>query len=108
LRHTLQRGQRHGLAVVVVCDAGTSEEALRAHLTSHPLPGATVALDASGATYETFFVKAGFFGIPRALLLDRDGKVVFEGDPGLRSGAEWKPEDGPTFVDDALTKLLGS
>ena len=107
LRHTLERSGKAGLAVVVVCDAGTTEEALRTYLAAHALPGAVVAIDASGDTYGAYFVKAGFFGIPRALLLDRDGKVVFEGDPGLRSGAEWKPEDGPTFVDDALTKLLG-
>ena len=107
LRHTLQRGGKAGLAVVVVSDAGTTEAALRAHLAAHALPGAAVAIDGSGATYGAFFVKAGFFGIPRALLLDRDGKVVFEGDPGLRSGAEWQPADGPTYVDDVLTKLLG-
>jgi ABC-type xylose transport system substrate-binding protein len=99
--------RKAGLAVVVVSDAGTTEAALRAHLAAHALPGAAVAIDGSGATYGAFFVKAGFFGIPRALLLDRDGKVVFEGDPGLRSGAEWQPADGPTYVDDVLTKLLG-
>ena len=107
LRHALQRGAKRQLAVVVVCDAATTEAALRAHLAAHALPGASIALDPSGATYAAFFVKAGFFGMPRALLLDRDGKVVFEGDPGLRAGAEWQPADGPTYVDDALTKLLG-
>ncbi|MCU0865797.1 MAG: hypothetical protein MUC36_18585 [Planctomycetes bacterium] len=107
LRHTLQRGAKAGLAVVVVCDAGTTEAALRARLGTHALPGAVVAIDGSGACYGEFFIKAGGFGIPRALVLDREGKVVFEGDPGLRSGAEWQPADGPTYVDDVLSKLLG-
>ena len=106
-RHAIERGQKAGLAVLVVCDPATTGAALSTYLAAHPLPGAAVAIDAGGATYDAFFVKAGFFGIPRALLLDRDGKVVFEGDPGLRAGAEWKPADGPTFVDDALAKLLG-
>ena len=50
----------------------------------------------------------GFFGMPRMLLLDKQGRVVFEGDPGLKAGRGWKPEDGPTFVDAALEKLLRS
>jgi hypothetical protein len=57
---------------------------------------------------ETYFVKPGFFGLPRMLLIDAAGKVVFEGDPGLKSGRGWHAEDGATFVDAALDKLLGS
>jgi hypothetical protein len=53
-------------------------------------------------------VKAGAFGMPRFLLIDAGGKVVFEGDPGLKTGVGWRPEDGPTFVDAALAKILGS
>jgi tetratricopeptide (TPR) repeat protein len=107
LRHTIERTQKHGVAVVVVADAGSKADELKAYLQDHPLPGAAVAFDPEGSTYEAFFVKVGFFGIPRVLLLDRDGKVVFEGDPGLGRGAEWQPSDGPTFVDGALDKLLG-
>jgi hypothetical protein len=106
LRHVLERGAKKGLAVVVVADPGTRLDDLQRHLAANPLPLATVAIDASGATYNAFFVKAGFFGLPRFLLLDREGKVTFEGDPGLRSGQEWQPADGPTFVDAALDRLL--
>lgn len=107
LRYVLERSKAKGLAVLVVTDPGAREAELKEYLAAHPLPGAVVAIDASGATYGEFFVKPGFFGIPRVLLVDREGKVVFEGDPGLRSGPEWKVEDGPTYVDAALAKLLG-
>jgi len=107
LRHALQRGAKRGLQVVVVCDAGTTAAALREYLVGHALPGAVVAIDDRMATFDAYFVKAGFFGMPRVLLLDRRGRVVFEGDPGLRGGSEWQPADGPTYVDAALDKLLG-
>ncbi|HEX5053611.1 MAG TPA: hypothetical protein VFZ65_17665 [Planctomycetota bacterium] len=107
LRAVLQRGSGKGLAVLVVTDSSARPDDLRSYLKDHPLPGATVAIDAIGATYEAFFVKPGFFGMPRLLLLDRDGKVVFEGDPGLRRGEEWQAADGPTFADAALDALLG-
>ena len=95
-----------GLRAVILCDPSTTAAALTRYMNDHPLPGATVALDQTGKTYERFFVKAGFFGMPRVLLLDDLGKVTFEGDPGLGRGNEWQPDDGPTFVDDALDKLL--
>ena len=57
-------------------------------------------------TYRDFFLKPGFFGMPRILLLDEEGRVTFEGDPGLRKGEIWKPADGLTYVDAALDKLL--
>jgi tetratricopeptide (TPR) repeat protein len=106
LRHALARGAARGLATVVVCDAGTTAADLTGHLAANPLPGAVVALDPSGRTYDAYFVKAGFFGIPRTLLIDRKGIVVYEGDPGLRRGPGWQPSDGPTFVDGPLDKLL--
>ena len=106
LRHTIQRAAPRGLRAVIVCDPSTTAAALASYMSDHPLPGATVALDQTGKTYERFFVKAGFFGMPRVLLLDGTGKVTFEGDPGLGRGNEWQPADGPTFVDDALDKLL--
>jgi len=96
-----------GLEVVVVCDAGTDAAIAAADLAAHPLPvGMRVALDQSGATYDAYYVKAGFHGMPRVVLVDRAGKVVFEGDPGLKSGAGWQPGDPPTYVDGPLQKLM--
>lgn len=107
LRSVLARGAAKGLAMVVVTDAGTTRGDLEAYLRDHPLPGAFVANDPTGATGEAYCVKAGGFGMPRVLLVDAQGVVVFEGDPGLRAGAGWKPEDGPTYVDAPLARLLG-
>ena len=106
LRHTLERTETRGLQVVIVCDAATTRAAATAYLAEHPLPGARVAVEPAGTTYDRYFVKEGFFGMPRVLLIDADGKVVFEGDPGLKQGKEWQPSDGPTYVDQALDKLL--
>lgn len=107
LRHAMERGAGKGLCTIVVCDAGTRAGDLATYLADNPLPGASVAIDGVGATYDAYFVKPGHFGMPRILLLDAFGKVVFEGDPGLRAGVGWKPEDGPTYADGALDKLLG-
>jgi tetratricopeptide (TPR) repeat protein len=107
LRHTIERTKTKGLTTIVVCDAGTSASELQSYLGEHALPEARIATDPSGATYDAFFLKAGFFGMPRVLLLDGKGVVTFEGDPGLRRGEEWSPADGPTYVDGALDKLLG-
>lgn len=106
LRAVLARGAAARLAVVVLCDAGTAAADLQRHLAEHPLPDAHVAIDATGASYDAFFVKPGFFGMPRLVVLDPDGVVVFEGDPGLRAGVGWRAEDGPTYADAALDKLL--
>jgi tetratricopeptide (TPR) repeat protein len=106
LSHTLERTKGKGLKSLVVCDPSTTREALRGHLKDTPLNGAKIALDASGKTYQDFFLKPGFFGMPRILLLDEAGKVTFEGDPGLRKGEQWQAADGPTYVDAALDKLL--
>ncbi|HLQ37102.1 MAG TPA: hypothetical protein VK348_04845 [Planctomycetota bacterium] len=108
LQHLQRRGASAGLEVVVLCDPGTRPDALSAYLAEHPLAGVHLAIDEDGGTLAAYFVKVGFFGMPRVLLLDKAGRVVFEGDPGLKVGRGWKAADGPTFVDAALDKLLGS
>src|SRR6185503_12312109 len=45
------------------------------------------------------------FNLPRLLLLDIDGKVVWEGDPGFTSGAPWAAGQ-ETFLDVPLTDLI--
>ena len=52
-----------------------------AALAGHPLQGARLAIDERrGTTYDRFYVKPGFHGLPRFLLIDRAGRVRFEGD----------------------------
>ena len=43
--------------------------------------------------------------VPARAAVDRAGLIC---DPGLKAGRGWKAEDGPTFVDAALEKLLRS
>ena len=105
--HVQRSSAERGLRVIVVCDPGTTTEALASFLAERPMADMDIAIDTMGATYEAFFVKAGFFGMPRVLLLNKDGTVAFEGDPGLEAGRGWQPGDGPTYVDSALEELLG-
>ncbi|MDO8348825.1 MAG: hypothetical protein Q7T30_01215, partial [Planctomycetota bacterium] len=62
LAHAQQRGASKGLAVLVVADAGSTAADVQALLANTPLPGTTIAIDGSGATYDAFFLKPGFFG----------------------------------------------
>ncbi|MBI4759018.1 MAG: hypothetical protein HY783_08500 [Chloroflexi bacterium] len=45
-------------------------------------------------TYDAYFLGAEGFGLPRILLLDVDGSVVWEGDPGFKVGVGWDPLAG--------------
>ncbi|MCA8954161.1 MAG: hypothetical protein KDE27_31930 [Planctomycetes bacterium] len=107
LRHTIERGAAQQLAVILICEPGTKPDVLKQYLEAHPVPATAIAIDEYAETYEPYFIKAGFFGLPRFLLLDRKGVVVFEGDPGISKGQEWLPSHGPTYVDGPLDKLLG-
>ncbi len=108
LENLIERGADAELQTIVVCDAGTSPAQLQAALAGHPLEGARLAIDERrGTTYDRFYVKPGFHGLPRFLLIDRAGRVRFEGDPGLTAGEGWSPEAGPTYVDEPFDELVG-
>jgi hypothetical protein len=74
-----------------------------------PVLGETGALvaatDPSGRIFEAYGIRRGGFGLPRAVLVDIDGKVVFEGDLGLTRGEGWKPGT-VTYLDDPVQKLV--
>jgi tetratricopeptide (TPR) repeat protein len=105
IAHLTSRGEAADLQTIVICDGGTGAAALRDALATEAMAGARIAIDA-GPTFERYFVKAGGFGMPRFLLLGRSGRVVFEGDPGFRSGVGWREADGATYVDQAFAELL--
>jgi Tfp pilus assembly protein PilF len=91
------------LSVVSPNDDG----AIDAYLREHPFPG-RVAVDSRegygiGLTYEAYSVDR--FQLPRVLLLDLDGKVVWEGDPGFSIGAGYDP-GVESFVDAPLAELI--
>ena len=103
--HLAASGQPYDMATVLVCDAGTRPGDLQAHLAEHPIPGAHIGIDVPNVTFDAYYIKQGHHGMPRVLLLDRDGLVTFEGDPGLKSGVGWKAGEA-TYLDGPLERLL--
>jgi tetratricopeptide (TPR) repeat protein len=97
-----------GLRIVSVCSPN-DEPALAAYLAANPFPGAVgVDLRPDGAvgigvTFEKYFVRR--FNLPRLLLVDVDGRVAWEGDPGFAIG-ETYTEPYDTYLDAPLTELV--
>ncbi len=80
-----------GLEIVSICSPNDSD-AIEAYLAANPMPG-SVGVDARegvgiGETNKAFFT--GRFNLPRLLLIDVDGKVVWEGDPGISASEPWQ------------------
>jgi hypothetical protein len=106
LGHLAKTFGPQGLQFVSIASANDAER-LEAFLAKQPFPG-SVALDARegfglGQSFEAFHIDR--FNLPRLLLLDLDGTVVWEGDPGFAIGVPWKPGDG-SFLDGPLAKLI--
>lgn len=107
LRDLAAREARVGLEIVAIASANDAET-LAGYLAEHPLPGA-IAVDARekpglGETFEQYSIAR--FNLPRLLLLDIDGKVVWEGDPGFTRGGSWTA-GGESFLDGPLAELIG-
>jgi tetratricopeptide (TPR) repeat protein len=90
---------------VVVIGGEHSPNKVKAMLKQHPLEGAWVALDTKFEFYKASHVVPEGWGMPRILVLDVDGKVTWEGDPGLLPGVGWKEGDGKTYLDGPLEML---
>ena len=96
------------LRIISVCSPN-DKAALADYLKEHPFPG-IVGLDSRpkgtvgiGLTFDTFFVRR--FSLPRLLLIDVDGRVVWEGDPGFSIGETYAaPYD--TYLNDPLEELV--
>jgi len=107
----MEEGYREvGLEVVSV--VSTHDDAkLDAYLEEHPLPGA-VGVDylepesvGIGSSFETFSIRR--FNLPRILLLDLDGTVIWEGDPGFEINEVPVPPF-ESYLDDPLDELVQS
>ena len=95
-----------GLEVVAIASPNDSAAAA-AYLAEHPLPGA-VGVDfrdqpGIGETFERYAVDR--FNLPRLVLIDIDGKVAWEGDPGFSRGDGWSP-GGSSYLDAPLAELI--
>ncbi len=98
-----------GLDVIEIAQFDSDPDALTAYLQKHPMPG-SVGIDwkdpgraGGGASFEVYSIAR--FKMPRVILLDVDGKVFWEGDPGIESSKGWKP-GMDTFADDPIAELV--
>ncbi|MEQ1893645.1 MAG: hypothetical protein ABL998_13960 [Planctomycetota bacterium] len=115
LRELAQKHANIGLTFVTLV-GHWNDGRIDDYLARHPLPG-VVALDSPGRadrnavrddkksdighTFDEYGI-ARFF-LPRMLLLDVDGSVVWEGEPGFQKGKPWKGEE--TLLDVPLREL---
>lgn len=91
---------------VFVVGGEHSPAQVRAMAQQHGLDGVHVAHDATFAFYKSAHVVPGGWGMPRILVLDVDGKVTWEGDPGLIPGRGWKTGDGETYLDGPIKEII--
>ena len=83
--------QSVGLEILCIADTGDGPR-VAPYVADHPFPG-TVGIDAEvkdgalGPTFKVFEVDRFF--LPRLLLIDVDGRVVWEGDPGFSANRKW-------------------
>ncbi len=94
-----------GMVFLAVVSSQHGPKEVRAYLKLHPMPGVRVVMDHAFETYGAYNLGAKGFGLPRILLLDVDGTVVWEGDPGFKIGVGWQPGSGETFLDGPLQTL---
>ncbi len=94
------------LAITIICSPNDKPRMAK-YMQDHPLPG-DVAIDARpetgiGLTFEQYSLEQ--FGLPRILLLDLDGKVIWEGDPGVIPGGGLAP-GFETYLDTPMRELI--
>jgi hypothetical protein len=97
---------RIGLECIAIGSVNDADD-VEKYLAEHPMPGA-IAIDRRdkpgiGNTFEKYFIDK--FNLPRILLLDVDGRVVWEGDPGFSNAEPWVP-GSETFLDAPLVELV--
>ncbi len=96
-----------GLRILNICQYA-DDPALEQHLASYPFPD-SVGSDKSsegtvGPIFKAFEIQR--FNLPRVLLIDTDGRVVWEGDPGFNFDTNWSGEE--TLLSVPLEKLIES
>lgn len=106
LADVARRHERVGLEILSVASANDDAK-IEGYLASHPFPGSVAVDDRAGVgigtTHELYSTPK--FNLPRLLLLDVDGKVAWEGDPGFKIGEKW--ESAPeSFLEAPLKELI--
>ncbi len=106
LRSLAKQQESIGLRVVSVVQ-GWDEGLLPEYLPKNPFPG-SLAVDSIegrqglGATFARYQIDR--FHLPRLLLIDVDGKVAWEGDPGFSRDRPWSGEE--SLLDAPLRELV--
>jgi tetratricopeptide (TPR) repeat protein len=106
LRELAEKHASLGLEIVAIESANDADTG-EAYLQTHPIPG-SVGIDKRskpgiGDTFELYSVDR--FNLPRLLLLDIDGKVAWEGDPGFTRGDPWAAGK-ESFLDAPFADLI--
>lgn len=108
LRDLAESTKSHGLSIVSIASPNDAPK-LDDYLKAHPFPG-SVGVDSRpvgtfglGETNDLYFTSR--FNLPRLLLLDIDGSVVWEGDPGFAMADPYKPGVA-SFLDAPLADLV--
>ena len=94
-----------GLTLVSILSALDDDDA-ESYLADHEWPGYLcvdeIGEGGIGLTFTDYEIDR--FNLPRLLLVDIDGKVVWEGDPGFRIGIGYEP-GGSSYLDSPLKEL---
>ena len=95
-----------GLETVAIFSALDNDK-VDNYLASHPFPG-FVCVDSLGEggiglTFDDYAIDR--FNLPRTLLVDVNGEVVWEGDPGFTMGSPFMPGYS-TYLDSPLRELM--
>ena len=82
---------------------------VRDYVKEHAFPG-SIGIDSvmpnglGGQTFDDYSIDRFF--LPRIVLVDVDGRAVWEGDPGFSAGRPWKGEE--SFLDGPLQDLIAN
>ncbi|MCX8230042.1 MAG: DUF1080 domain-containing protein [Planctomycetota bacterium] len=98
--------QRLGVPIILLIGGEHTKAQVTQLLLDHPMPDAHIAWDPSFKNFKNYNMVPGGWGMPRLLLKDVDGKVVWEGDPGLKPGTGWTQGSGDTYFDGPLKNLI--
>lgn len=95
-----------GVQFVSIASAN-DKDTLAEYLRSHAFPG-YVGVDRRegfgyGESFDAYSIDR--FNLPRLLLIDLDGRVAWEGDPGFKIGKGWDRREG-SYMDAPLEELI--
>lgn len=105
-QHLAQTYAEYDMKWAIVVGGEHNPAQIRGMLQQFPMPDVHVAHDSTFAFYKSAHVVPGGWGMPRILVLDVDGKVTWEGDPGLIPGRGWQPGDGETYLDGPIKEII--